>query len=141
MAMRPSEALFLLLLAPAISIAAADAPAPSADLNGELLRVTLTLIGIVVLILAAGWLTRRLQLFSRPSRRRLRCIESLPVGVKERILLVDIDGTQLLIGIAPGSIRTLHMLANPTDETVTAIKPPREFRQTLHAVATKGESS
>ena len=65
------------------------AAAPAADhmpgLGGELLQVVLSLAGIVALIVLAGWLGRRVQVRARPGGRRLRCVETLALGARERV--------------------------------------------------------
>jgi flagellar protein FliO/FliZ len=88
---------------------APSAGLPGIDVGGELLRVVLSLIGIVLLILVAGWLSRRLQARQFLSGRRLRSLESMPVGARERVLLVEADGTRLLLGVGAGGVRTLHV--------------------------------
>ncbi|MCE5231821.1 MAG: flagellar biosynthetic protein FliO [Mizugakiibacter sp.] len=117
---------------PALAASTAAAPAAAgASLAGELLRVVLSLAGVVVLILVAGWLTRRLQGGARPGARRLRCIESLNVGVKERVLLVQVGERQLLLGVAPGRVSTLHVLEAPLPEPAATAAPAPGFAQLL----------
>ncbi len=92
----------------------ASAPAAAAEFNatGELLRVLFSLAGIVVLIFAAGWLSRRMQRTRGAGGRRIRCVESFAVGTRERIVLLEADGKRLLIGTGPGGMRTLHVYDN-----------------------------
>jgi flagellar protein FliO/FliZ len=87
------------------------APAASAEFNaaGELVRVILSLAGIIAMIFVAGWVTRRLQRRPGAAGRRIRCVESFAVGARERLLLLDADGKRLLIGTGPGGMRTLHV--------------------------------
>lgn len=95
-----------------MSLMMAMAPAasmPPVDVTGELLRVMLSLAGIVALIFAAGWLTRRLQARQLIGGRRLRCVESMSVGARERVLLVDADGKRMLLGVGVGGVRALHV--------------------------------
>jgi flagellar protein FliO/FliZ len=88
---------------------AAPVAAPDVPIGAELLRVVLSLIAIVGLILAAGWLSRRLQARTQPGGRRIRCVESFAVGARERVLLLDADGKRLLVGVGAGGLRTLHV--------------------------------
>jgi flagellar protein FliO/FliZ len=94
---------------------AAFAPAvlPAADVNvgGELLRVLLSLVAVVALIFAAGWLSRRMQGARGVGGRRIRCVESFAIGTRERIVLLEADGQRLLVGTGPGGMRTLHVYA------------------------------
>jgi flagellar protein FliO/FliZ len=84
-------------------------PAGTAQLLGSLLLV----LGLIV---ALGWLSRRLHRFSPGTRNRaLRMLDVLPVGTRERIALIEAGGQQLLIGLAPGRVQTLHVLEKPID--------------------------
>lgn len=42
-------------------------------------------------------------------RRALRILSSVKVGTREKLLVVDTGDAQLLIGVAAGSVRTLHV--------------------------------
>ena len=108
----------LALLIPVAAIAApATAPA-GPDVGAMALRVVLSLAGVVALALALAWMLRRLQLGATHGQRRLRVLESLPVGAKERIVLIALGERQMLLGVAPGSVRALQMLDAPIPEPV-----------------------
>ena len=97
-----SIALSMLARAPLASV-------PDINVTGELIRVVLSLAGIVALIFAAGWLTRRLQSRQFIGGRRLRCIESMPISARERVLLIEADGKRLLVGVGAGGVSALHV--------------------------------
>ncbi|HET7266965.1 MAG TPA: flagellar biosynthetic protein FliO [Rhodanobacteraceae bacterium] len=103
-------------------VASATPTAATLGGAGEFLRVVLSLVAVVVMILAVGWLTRRMQARVRPGGQRVRCLESLAVGVKERVLLLEVGDRQLLVGASPAGLRTLLVL----DEALPAPKPPRQ---------------
>lgn len=85
------------------------AAAPEINVGGELVRVVLSLAAIIALIFVAGWFSRRLQARTTPGGRRLRCVETMAVGARDRLMLVDADGKRLLIGMGQGGMRTLHV--------------------------------
>lgn len=97
-----SIALNILARAPAASV-------PDINVTGELIRVVLSLGAIVALIFAAGWLTRRLQSRQFIGGRRLRCVESMSISARERVLLIEADGKRLLVGVGAGGVRALHV--------------------------------
>lgn len=92
-----------------LALALPVAAAPEINVGGELVRVLLSLIAIVALIFVAGWLSRRLQARTTPGGRRLRCVETMAVGARDRLMIVDADGKRLLIGMGQGGMRTLHV--------------------------------
>jgi flagellar protein FliO/FliZ len=85
------------------------ASVPDINVTGELFRVMLSLGAIVALIFAAGWLTRRLQSKQFVGGRRLRCVESMSISARERVLLIEADGKRLLVGVGAGGVRALHV--------------------------------
>ncbi|HTV86107.1 MAG TPA: flagellar biosynthetic protein FliO [Dyella sp.] len=97
-----SMALLTLARAPMASV-------PDINVTGELIRVVLSLGGIVALIFAAGWLTRRLQSRQTGGGRRLRCVEAMQLSARERVLLIEADGKRLLVGVGAGGVRALHV--------------------------------
>ena len=97
--------------------------------GGELLRVLLSLVGIVVLIFAAGWLSRRLQHGrSAGGGRRIRCLETFALGTRERIVLLEADGKRLLVGAGAGGMRTLHVYEDSSAELPSPSAMPQVAR-------------
>lgn len=81
--------------------------------TASLVQVTLTLILMVGLILGLAWLARR---FAKPlfqQNKQLRLIASLSLGVKEKIILVEVEGKQLVLGVTPQQITSLHVMNIP----------------------------
>lgn len=116
------------------ALMAAPAAAPAVDSGAELLRVLVSLLGVVALIFFVGWFGRRAQARVRPGGRKIRVIESMPVGIKEKVMLLEVGGTQLLVGASPtGGLRTLHVLATPVQEDAPLSAPTagRGFRDVL----------
>lgn len=94
---------------------------PDISVTGELIRVVLSLAAIIALIFAAGWLTRRLQARQLIGGRRLRCVETLSLGARERVVLLEADGKRLLVGVGTGGVRALHVYEG--DVPVTELPP------------------
>jgi flagellar protein FliO/FliZ len=56
---------------------------------------------------------RRLSSLPTGGGSGLRVVGGLALGTKERILLVEVGETQLLVGVTPGRLSTLHVLDKP----------------------------
>jgi len=111
---------------------------PDVSVAGELVRVLLSLGAIVALIFAAGWLTRRLQSRQIAGGRRLRCIETMPISTRERVMLIEADGKRLLLGVGAGGVRALHVYEGtaPVEEApASPVVPP--FAQLLARLGRK----
>lgn len=76
--------------------------------TGDIWQVTLALAVVVLAILALAWLLKRLQRGAISGSAHLKVVASLPVGPRERVLLVDVAGTQVLLGVTAQQITALH---------------------------------
>jgi flagellar biogenesis protein FliO len=63
--------------------------------------------------LAAAWNWARTKLASRQSRKRLRVCETVSLGEKRFVAVIEVDGEQFLVGGASSSVATLARL-DPT---------------------------
>ena len=89
-------------------------------LTQSLLSLMLVLALVVGLLYASKWFIQR-----RPrGGRRLRFIEAMSVSNKEKLVLIEIDDRQLLIGVSPQQVTLLTELDIPeessTNEPVTS---------------------
>ncbi len=95
------------------SVTTSPAPTGIASLG----QVTLALGLVLALIFVAAWLMRRLRGFGKTGTGTLEIIADLPVGQKERAVLIRVGARQVLIGVAPGRVTTLHVLDEPVNVT------------------------
>ena len=79
----------------------------------DVLQVFLALIFVLGLIVLVAWLMRRYVTLPAGRAGALRLLAAISVGQRERVVLVQAGETQLLIGIAPGQVRTLHVFDKP----------------------------
>lgn len=95
----------------------AAAPAASGDAGASLMtqltQLGLGLIVVVGLIFLLGYLMRRVGPMAPQGGQHIRLISSYPLGPRDRLALVDVGGQQLLLGISPGRINTLHVFPEP----------------------------
>ena len=76
-------------------------------------QVTLALALVLAVIFAAAWGLRRMRGFGKTGTGALDVIADLPLGQKERAVLIRVGTTQVLLGVAPGRVNTLHVLTEP----------------------------
>ena len=82
---------------------------------GNLLQVFFGLAVIVALIIGMAWFMRRMNHLPGSVAGFMKVIGGVSLGQRERIVLVQVGEQQLLIGLAPGQIRTLHVLETPLE--------------------------
>ena len=98
--------------APAIGQHAAQSP----GLGGAVLA----LLAVLALIVGLAWLLKRLPASGLRGSEQLRVVTSLAVGQRERVVVVQAGGQQLLLGVTASSIQTLHVLPEPLDTAPAA---------------------
>lgn len=93
------------------TMAAAAQPAPVPILSGgSMLQMLLGLALVLALVLACAWIMKRLQTRTGGSGGIIRVVAGAAVGQRERVVLLEIAGNWLVIGVAPGRVSALHTM-------------------------------
>lgn len=88
------------------------------------------LILIVALIFGLAWLARRMPGVGAQAGGALRIVGSLALSPRERVVVVDVGGQQLLLSTGTGGTRLLQALDTPLP-TAPAAQPFKPFAQVL----------
>jgi flagellar protein FliO/FliZ len=71
---------------------------------------------VLAAIAAVAWAAKRLnpaQTGSGGPGSALRVISATAVGQRERVVLVEVGATWLVVGVAPGQVSSLHSMPRP----------------------------
>lgn len=92
-------------------------PASAADpmAVSNLWQLTLGMIVVLGVMLGLAWLLKRTGKFQMAAGGNLKILGGLSMGARERVVLLQIGETQLLVGVAPGRVQTLHVLDQPLE--------------------------
>ena len=85
------------------------------DAAGSMLTVILSLALILGGFVAVAWLARR-YLPGMGVQGAVKVVGTTPVGPRERVVLVEVDGTWLLLGVGGGNVRLLHTQPKPAGQ-------------------------
>jgi len=103
--------------------------------------VVFTLVAIIGLILGLGWLAKRFGGLNAMGMRDMKVVSAIPVGAREKVALLDVGGTQILIGITSQNINHLHTFETAVIDTASNKKPsdvslkkPSDFALKLQAL-------
>jgi flagellar protein FliO/FliZ len=97
------------------TLAIPSAP-PTGISHGELIRVTTGLGAVLLLIVFLSWLVKRLNIVNLGFSHGFQSIATMPIGPKEKIILVKIGGRYLLMGVGAGAINLLYDFGNQLPE-------------------------
>ena len=81
----------------------------------SLWQLTLGMLLVLGLIAAIAWVLKRSGRFQMAAGGGLRILGGLSMGTRERVVLLQVGETQLLVGVAPGRVQTLHVLDKPLE--------------------------
>lgn len=73
-------------------------------------QLTFGLLVVLALVIGFSWLLRR---YALPRDGMIRVLGGLPLGTRERLLLIEVDDVRLLIGVTAQRIETLHTFTQP----------------------------
>lgn len=117
---------------------AAEARTPSID-SGITMTVMLSLLLVVSVIVLLAWLLRRAGIGSVVGGHTIRVLAAASVGTRERVLLVDVNGHQLLLGVTPNNINTLQVYDEPVMQA--AAVPGGDFASKLGSLLNPARKS
>ncbi|MBT3011695.1 MAG: flagellar biosynthetic protein FliO [Candidatus Thiodiazotropha endolucinida] len=65
---------------------------------------------VLGIIIGGAWLFKRYAQMPMGGKGMVRVVGGASVGTRERVIVVEVDNQRLLLGVAPGQVRTLHIL-------------------------------
>lgn len=110
----------ILLAAPVCATAAEGTrptytPPPPAVSSGSIIQIIFSLLLVLAAIVLVAWLLKRMNVAQQGSGNLLKVVGGIAIGQRERVVLVEVKDTWLVVGVGPGQIRTLHTLQKPLD--------------------------
>lgn len=110
-----------------------ETPFPTSSI---LVQVSSALAGVLLLILLAAWLFRRLGLAPRFHNSKLLTLRSsCQIGQRERVLIVEVENKWLVLGVTAQQITLLETLPVPPQNDISQeSSPPMDFRQMMKSV-------
>ncbi|WBY00609.1 flagellar biosynthetic protein FliO [Ramlibacter tataouinensis] len=91
---------------PTVAAPAAQPPSAAAGL----LQAGVGLVLVLALVFACAWVVRRLGVPAAGGGHLLKVVASAAVGQRERVVMVEVGGSWLVLGVAAGQVRHLHTL-------------------------------
>jgi flagellar protein FliO/FliZ len=105
---RPSFAALLTALTITVSPAPTFAQAsPTADLGGSALQLILSLLLVFALLGGSLWLLKRLSAPRGVAGGLMKVVAATAVGTRERVVVLEVGTTWLVLGVAPGRVTAL----------------------------------
>lgn len=98
---------------------------------GSLLQVFGGLLLVLALVMGAAWALRRIGHVPGLSNQAIRTIGAASVGTRERVVLLEVANTWIVVGVAPGQVRSLATLPKGELPSAPAAVSTPQFAQWL----------
>lgn len=114
------------------------APAPAAVTAvgkepglGDLVRTLFSFMAVIVLLFVCAWFLKRWQPGLAPGQGGMQIRGVLPLGGRDRVVVVQVGERQLLLGVSPGRVVRLGEYENLLAPEEPAADAGARFRQLL----------
>jgi flagellar protein FliO/FliZ len=99
---------------------------------GGLMQLTLSLVCVVGLIFAITWLVKRFNLATPRNSRAMAVLDELALSPREKLVLVQVGDTQVLLGVGSNGLTQLTPLPSRIDMPPPAVT--NSFAERLRAL-------
>lgn len=138
-------ALYCPLFALAESARPAYTPTPPAAVSsGSVMQIMFSLILVLAAVALVAWIMKRINLPQQGAANLLKVISGVAVGPRERVVLMEVNDTWLIVGVAPGQVSTLHTMPKgvlPSGSAHHASAPDGKFQMWLKQMVEKRNAS
>jgi flagellar protein FliO/FliZ len=121
-----------------LSVKSVSPKVGSGILAADPYSVVVGLLGVLALIFGLAWLVRKVGPGAFAGGQSMRVVSVLGVGPREKVLLVDVGGHQILLGVAPGRVTHLRDFEEPVIDENSA--PGGEFSAKLKHLLRQGSA-
>jgi len=115
-------------------------PPPTAAVStGSVLQVIVSLLLVLAAVVMVAWVLKRINLPQQGSASALKVISGVAVGQRERVVLVEVNDTWLVVGVAPGQVNALHSMPKGSipAQSSNAGNPSNDFQNWLKKMMEK----
>jgi flagellar protein FliO/FliZ len=115
-------------------------PPATAISSGSMIQVILSLLLVLAAIAVVAWILKRINLPQNAAGNALKVLSGVAVGQRERVVLIEVNDTWLVVGVAPGQVTALHTMPKnvlPPNGIETAAETDNKFKNWLKIVMEK----
>lgn len=83
-----------------------------ANVNMDAASMILSLLLVLLLIVASAWVLKKFNMVTKHSSQ-MKVVATLPLGTKEKVMVVQVGDEQLLLGVSGQQVNLLKTLNKP----------------------------
>lgn len=113
--------------------------------SGDIAGWSMGLLIVLSVFFLCVWGVRKLSGLTVSGAEKMRVVGGLSLGMREKVILLQVGKKQLILGVTPGRIETLHVLEGDDclvrEETVSAPAETGFAQKLLQAIKARPEHS
>jgi len=110
--------------------------------GGYLLQLILGLLVVIACIVALAWIAKRMNRLQSSTDGNLKVLAGLNMSARDRVVLLQVGNQQLLVGVSPGRINTLHVLDEPvSNDSAESTKNVNGFAEKMSSMLSPEKNS
>jgi flagellar protein FliO/FliZ len=134
-------AMWLAVMLASTQLYAEPAAAPAVGVTlGHTLKLLGGMLAVLAMIGVCAWVLKQLPIVRNQRGGTLKVLESVSLGTRDRMLLVDVEGTRLLIGVGATGMACLHVLGARAAAAAPDFATHMQQSMQSHAAADNAES-
>lgn len=136
----------LFLWLPACFASSADIPKQAARtvVSGDVVVWGIGLLIVLSVFFLCVWGVRKLSGLTVSGAEKMRMVGGLSLGLREKVILLQVGKKQLILGVTPGRIETLHVLEGDDclikEETASTVAETSFARAVLQAIKARPDA-
>lgn len=79
--------------------------------SNMIMQVLIALAIVTAAILALAWVVKRLGNTHLLQQRDLKILSTMPLGTREKVILIEVENQKILLGVTPSNISSLHVFS------------------------------
>ena len=121
-----------------LALSAAHASAPKDAVGApigaaDVVEMLLGLVIVVASVVVVGWLYSRSRRFQQGGEQIISVLAAQSLGPKERIVLVEVGGKQIVVGMTAAQVQTLHVFEERAVESAPTAAATPAFSNRLRS--------
>lgn len=100
---------------------------------GDVIEMLLGLVMVIASVVVVGWLYARSRRFQQGGEQVISVLAAQSLGPKERIVLVEVGGKQIVVGMTAAQVQTLHVFDEPAVDKIPAAAATSPFSNRLRS--------
>lgn len=113
--------------------------------SGDIAMWSIGLLIVLSVFFLCVWGVRKLSGLSVTGAEKMRVVGGLSLGMREKVILLQVGKKQLILGVTPGRIETLHVLEGEDclikEETLSTTAETGFAQKLLQAIKARSEHS